>query len=109
MRLNQLIVDNIVMHANEMIRVVKENGLIFVDYQAKNDERYGIGIEIEKDTFLDNMPDEEKIPHHYSDIEEIQGLYVNHKCGISPYTYNFKDSNNNIHYIEAFIVNIRKL
>lgn len=48
-----------------------------------------IGTEIEANTFLDNMPGEEKIPHHYSDEKEIKKVYDGYKKQITQYTYSF--------------------
>lgn len=96
-------------HAEEMLRVVKPNGIIFVDYPSKSDERYGIGIEIEENTFLDNMPGEEKIPHHYSDKQEIIYMYKGHETHIESYTYSFYDKENNEYYIEAYVCYIQKI
>lgn len=95
-------------HAAEMLRVVKENGIIFVDYPSMEDERYGIGTEIEANTFLDNMPGEEKIPHHYSDEKEIEKVYAGYKKQISPYTYSFYDRWDNKHFIKAYVCIVEK-
>lgn len=95
-------------HANEMLRVVKPGGSLFVDYPSTADARFGIGIEIEDNTFLENMPGEEKIPHHYSDLKEIETVYKDHDYDIKPYTYEFYDKENNCHHIEAYIVIINK-
>jgi DNA-binding transcriptional MerR regulator len=95
-------------HADEMLRVVKPNGIIFVDYPSKDDERYGIGTEIDENTFIDNMPGEEKIPHHYSDEQEIIDTYRGHDAHIRPYTYSFYDKQNNEYYIQAYVCYIQK-
>lgn len=95
-------------HACEMLRVVKPNGIIFVDYPSRDDERYGIGTEIEANTFLDNMPGEEKIPHHYCDEAEIIVTYKGHDTNIRPYTYSFYDKQNNEYYIQAYVCYIQK-
>lgn len=98
---------DMVEHSLEMIRVVKSGGLIFVDYPSKMDKMYGVGDEIEKDTFLNNMPGEEKIPHHYSDEIEIRDIYRNHIKNLEPYTYCY--SVKDVEYeIEAYIVILRK-
>lgn len=94
-------------HASEMLRVVKQGGMIFVDYPSIEDENYGIGREIEKNTFLDNMPAEEKIPHHYSEIKELEEIYAEYQHTITPYTYQYGQGND-IHEIKAFIVEITK-
>jgi len=99
--------EDMVAHANEMLRVVKPGGLIFVDYPSKEDALYGLGDEIEKDTFLNNVPGEEKIPHHYSDEEEIRNIYQEHVTSLQPYTYVFQ-ANDTEHKIEAYIVTIKK-
>lgn len=95
-------------HAAEMLRVVKEKGIIFIDYPSIEDERYGIGKEIEANTFLDNMPWEEKIPHHYSNVSEIEEVYNGHKTEIIPHIYNFFDRWNNEHHIKAYVCTIEK-
>lgn len=95
------------LHANEMLRVVKPGGMIFVDYPSKKDVLYGVGDEIEKDTFLNNMPGEEKIPHHYSDEEEIRSIYGSYISSIMPYTYRFEASGET-HEIEAYLVIVEK-
>lgn len=95
-------------HAAQMLRVVKENGIIYVDYPSVKDERYGIGKEIETNTFLENMPGEEKIPHHYSDRKEIESIYKDYRQDITSYTYTFYDRGNNEHRIEAYVCTIEK-
>lgn len=101
-------VDDMKKHAKEMLRVVKTGGLIFVDYPSKEDKQYRVGIEISKDTFLDNMPGEEKIPHHYSDKQEILDLYKEHEISVKPYTYLVGTVDNPQIEIKAFIVICRK-
>lgn len=54
------------------------------------------------------MLGEEKIPHHYSDIQEIEEIYSENVVGITPYTYSFMDSDNITHFIKAFVVIVRK-
>lgn len=91
-------------HADEMTRVVKQGGFLFVDYPSKTDSNYGRGIETEKDTFINNTPGEENIPHHYSDEAEIREVYGNQMLSIKPYVYSFLDNYKNAHYIHAYIV-----
>jgi Methylase involved in ubiquinone/menaquinone biosynthesis len=91
-------------HAREMLRVTKAGGIVFVDYVSKEDALFGVGREIEKDTFLDNVPGEETIPHHYSDEDEIREVYDGHELKIRPFTYHLDDS----HQIKAFTVICRK-
>ncbi len=103
------LLEDMVAHKNEMVRVTKPAGFIFVDYVSKQDEYYGKGIEIEKDTFIDNMPGEEAIPHHYTDENELIRLYNElGEVKISPYRYSYIDNSGGIHYIHAFITICRK-
>ncbi len=90
-----------------MLRVVKPGGLVFVDYPSKKDALYGVGDEIEKDTFLNNVPGEEKIPHHYSDVDEIRGIYDKNIMSLEEYTYEFV-ANKKKHEIEAYLVVLEK-
>lgn len=93
-----------VKHADEMMRVVRKNGLVFADYVSKDDELYGVGQEIEKDTFINaDLPGEEDIPHHYSDEKELRELYKGYKMELRLYTYSY-DSCGEKHYIKANVV-----
>lgn len=103
------LLEDMITHKNEMVRVTKPNGFIFVDYVSKQDEYYGKGTEIEKDTFINNYPGEEEIPHHYTDENEITELYSGAgELKISPYRYSYADESGNIHYIHALIAICRK-
>lgn len=99
---------DMIKNANEMLRVVKQGGMIFIDYVSKKDSNYGRGTRIEKDTFINNTPGEEDIPHHYTDAEELSEIYSGYKHSIKPYTYSFCDDQNNTHHIEALLVVCRK-
>lgn len=81
--------------------------MIFVDYPSKKDALYGVGDEIENDTFLNNVPGEEKIPHHYSDEKEIRDIYGEHILTLEPFTYKFSAKGEE-YKIEAYVVILRK-
>jgi ubiquinone/menaquinone biosynthesis C-methylase UbiE len=103
------LLEDMVAHINEMVRVTKPNGFIFVDYVSKQDEYYGKGVEIEKDTFINNVPGEEDIPHHYTDENEIIELYNGlGELKICPYCYSYTDECGDIHYIHALVTICRK-
>lgn len=92
-------------NVDEMHRVLKPNGIIVIDYVSIDDARYGKGIMIEEDTFLNNMEGEENIPHHYSSREEIEDLYQKFSnIDINPIDYHFFDNYKNKHVIKAFVV-----
>lgn len=94
--------------ANEMLRVAKQGGIVFIDYVSKKDSNYGRGTEIEKDTFINNTLGEEEIPHHYTDAKELTEIYSEYKHSVKPYTYTFYDDQNNAHHIEALLLVCRK-
>jgi ubiquinone/menaquinone biosynthesis C-methylase UbiE len=95
-------------HADEMLRVLKPGGVVFADYMSKEDELYGVGEEIEKDTFInENLPGEERIPHHFSDERELRGVYSGHETEIRPFTYTV-NADSGTFFIKANIVICRK-
>jgi ubiquinone/menaquinone biosynthesis C-methylase UbiE len=60
--------------AAEIHRVLKPNGILVTDFLSNKDSTYGLGTEIEKDTFVGQKPGEEEVPHHYSTRKEIGEL-----------------------------------
>lgn len=92
-------------NANEIYRILKPIGVVVIDYVSIDDENYGKGKEIEKDTFINNVEGEENIPHHYSTKEELSELYSNFlKVNITPIDYHFMDNYGGKHTIKAFVV-----
>lgn len=92
-------------NVNEIYRVLKPDGVVVIDYVSKDDGNYGKGIEIERDTFINNVKGEENIPHHYSTVEELKELYSNFSSvNITPVDYHFFDNYGGKHTIKAFVV-----
>lgn len=60
---------------SEMYRVLKQNGYIAVDFMSIEDDSFGLGKEIEKNTFVGSREGEEDIPHHYTNINELKELF----------------------------------
>jgi ubiquinone/menaquinone biosynthesis C-methylase UbiE len=90
-------------NVNEIYRILKPNGVVIIDYVSTEDEHYGKGEEIEKNTFLNNMEGEENIPHHYSTKMEIEYLYKKfNEIKIEPINYYY--GNNNENKIKAYLV-----
>lgn len=58
----------------EVQRVLKPNGYFIFDILSKNDKSYGLGTEIESNTFLGGRKGEEEIPHHYTNEVELESL-----------------------------------
>lgn len=59
----------------EIYRVLKQNGCILVDFMSLEDDSFGLGEEIEKNTFIGSREGEEDIPHHYTDINKLKELF----------------------------------
>jgi len=61
----------------------------------------GKGIEIEENTFLNNIKGDEKIPHHYSSKIELEKMYKNfNEIKIEPINYFYGNDNE----IKAYLV-----
>ena len=59
----------------EIYRVLKPNGTVLTDFLSLADATYGLGEEIERNTFFGAKNQEEDIPHHYSTREELIQLF----------------------------------
>jgi SAM-dependent methyltransferase len=59
----------------EIHRVLKQGGLALISLQSGRGWRYGQGQEIEPNTFILNVGADAGVPHHYSDLAEIAGLF----------------------------------
>ena len=59
----------------EIYRVLKLDGTVLTDMLSVTHETYGLGKEIEKDTFVGEKQGEEGVPHHYTTREEIIRLF----------------------------------
>ena len=64
---------------NEIYRVLKPSGILITDLLSIEDSSFGIGEEIDKNTFVGGREGEEGIPHHYSDEKEIIELFKSFK------------------------------
>ncbi len=58
----------------EIHRVLRPNGCLIFDILSIDDDSYGLGEAIEENTFVGSREGEEGIPHHYTDIKELEGL-----------------------------------
>jgi ubiquinone/menaquinone biosynthesis C-methylase UbiE len=60
---------------DEIYRVLKTGGMVITDFLPVDAESYGLGREIEKNTFIGEKAMEEDVPHYYSTKEEIKELF----------------------------------
>ena len=58
----------------EVYRILRKDGVLFVDFLSTNDSTYHKGTEIDPNTFLNSINEEPGIVHHYSTREEIEIL-----------------------------------
>lgn len=81
----------------EMYRVLKKNGHILANFISTEDDSFGIGEEIEKNTFVGSREGEEDIPHYYTDINELKELFKKFKeVKILKNEYHFSIDSKNI-------------
>lgn len=59
---------------SEIYRVLKSSGGLIFDILSKDDLSYGLGEAIEENTFVGSREGEEGIPHHYTNIKELEKL-----------------------------------
>lgn len=64
---------------NEIQRVLRKTGLLFLTLNSTRNEWCGKGRELEHNTFVDPEKDDGDHKHHYSDCEEVQQLLAGWK------------------------------
>ena len=67
--------DEIKKTVSEVYRVLKSNGTVITDFLSLADATYGLGNEIERNTFIGEKNQEEDLPHHYTTREELIQLF----------------------------------
>lgn len=59
---------------NEIRRVLSSGGLTYLTFASRHDSRWGKGQAIEPDTFIAGEGPDGQVPHHYSNLAEIEEL-----------------------------------
>ncbi len=59
----------------EIYRVLKTGGMVITDFLPVESASYGVGREVDKNTFVGAKESEEDVPHHYTTREEIKQLF----------------------------------
>jgi SAM-dependent methyltransferase len=59
----------------EISRVTRRYGLVYLTLNSTRNKHYGHGAEIEPNTFLNPMKADGDLPHHYSDEDEVRALF----------------------------------
>jgi len=60
---------------SEIFRTLRKGGVFLANFHSKRSSRYGKGIKVEEDTFMDEFGPEKGILHHYVDKEELRKLF----------------------------------
>ena len=61
----------------EVYRILKKGGLFLVNFHSKRSHRYGYGVKVEEDTFMDQEGPEKGVFHHFVDETELKQLFQN--------------------------------
>ena len=59
---------------SEIRRVLRPTGLLFFTCPSRRDRRYGRGEELEPNTFIEAEGPDMGVPHHYSNLGEVEAL-----------------------------------
>ena len=59
---------------SEIHRILKKGGLLLANFHSKRSSKYGKGIEVEEDTFMQENGPEKGILHHFFDQNELREL-----------------------------------
>lgn len=59
---------------DEIFRVVKPGGLVFLTFNSTRSYRYGRGTELEPGTYIPDVGGDAGIPHHFSDLADLSRL-----------------------------------
>lgn len=60
----------------EIRRVLKPGGMLIADFMSTKNKYFGKGKELEKNTFIGEVPGEEDVPHHYFTLGELKDLFA---------------------------------
>jgi len=59
---------------SEIHRILKEGGLLLANFHSKRSSKYGKGIEVEENTFMQENGPEKGVLHHFFDENELREL-----------------------------------
>jgi ubiquinone/menaquinone biosynthesis C-methylase UbiE len=94
---------------HEIHRILKPGGMVITDLSSVDTESYGIGKEIECNTFIGDKKDEEDVFHHYTTRQEVTGLFsAFRQYRIRLCTRFYTDEEGKEHFSRKFHVNAVK-
>jgi ubiquinone/menaquinone biosynthesis C-methylase UbiE len=59
---------------SEIHRILKKGGLLLANFHSKRSSKYGKGIEVEENTFMQENGPEKGVLHHFFDENELRAL-----------------------------------
>ena len=67
---------------SEIHRILKKRGLLLANFHSKRSSKYGKGIEVEENTFMQENGPEKGILHHFVDENELRELLGNFRIDL---------------------------
>jgi len=68
--------EDIKMTIHEIHRILKPSGMVITDLSSVDTESFGIGKELDCNTFIGGKGDEEDVPHHFTTRAELTELFA---------------------------------
>lgn len=62
---------------SEIYRILRKKGVFLANFHSKRSHKYGRGVKVEENTFIQKNGPEKGILHHFVDKEELKGLFKN--------------------------------
>ena len=67
---------------SEIHRILKKGGLLLADFPSRRSSKYGEGVEVEENTFMQENGAEKGVLHHFVDENELQELLRNFRIDL---------------------------
>jgi len=67
---------------SEIHRILKTGGLLLANFHSKRSSKYGEGVEVEEDTFMQENDPEKGVLHHFVDENELRELLRNFRVDL---------------------------
>ncbi len=85
---------NITKTIDEIHRLLVPNGLLLLDILSTDDMTFGMGTQIEHNTFVGSRSGEENVPHHYvteNEVRELLSLFSKYKIDANEYEVQYNN------------------
>lgn len=85
---------NITKTIDEIYRLLIPNGLLLFDILSTDDMTFGMGTQIEHNTFVGSRSGEENVPHHYAtenEVRELLSSFIKYKIDANEYEVQYNN------------------